>query len=416
MQHTPSEVGGSDARRTHGEEVSLSELMIVLSRYWLLVLGIAIAAGAVAFLISSNRTPVYQASSKLLINPPKAADGSSARISAATFPALISNQALILEALNDLRLTEPPHHLTAADALQRHVSVQTLAPSEIILITARLGDAALAAQFANRLAERSVQLAQQVAQEDLVAARDTLKERLDESHKRVEEAEQRLLTYRKKAQFEALTAEVGALVEERAKLLPLLVQIEAERARIRHMTDELARPEANRHPQRLATPAVADRESAAPSDSRIPRRDNPDALGDPLHETLLEQLSASRMKLSELESQRAEIMRATDLTKAGARKLNELYTSEVELDRLYREASLARETYGDLAEEYEQTRTQLVGRSSQVQIVDYAVPPSRPLSPRPFRDTAVGVLVAAVLASAVVLLYSAVTGTMAVAR
>lgn len=417
MKSTPPHVGGADARNSYGEEVSLSELLLVLWHYWFLVVGVGIAAGILAFLISWNRTPVFQASSRLLVSPQKTAGEAQSRppVSAATYVALISNQSLVLEALTDLRLTEPPHRLTAAEALQRNVSVQAVG-TEIILITTRLGDPALAAQFANRLAERSVQFAQQFAQDDLIGARDSIKARLDESHRRMEEAESRLLAYRKKAQFEALTAEVDVLVEERARLLPLLVQIEAERARIRQTTEELARHTAVPTARGSVTPPVAVRESAnSPDPQRRPQPDESDPSRDRVSETLIQQLSASRMKLSELESQRAEILRATDLTKAGARKLNELYATEAELDRLYRETSLAREAYWDVAAEYEQTRAQTESRHPQIQIIDSAVPSTRPVSPRTFRDMTVAVLVAVVLASVAVLLYSAVAGKQTVA-
>jgi uncharacterized protein involved in exopolysaccharide biosynthesis len=402
MNKTPGDVSGNmDATLTYGQEVSLSELLLVLWRYWLLVLGIAVSVGILAFLVSSNRTPVYEASSRLLVSPPTIAGGDRPPVSLGTYQALISNQSLILEVLKELGLTEPPHELTPAEALQRNLSIVAVG-TEVIMITARLDDAALAAQLANRLAERSIRVGQQVVQEDV----DMIKVQVDESHKRLEEAEGRLLAYRKQAQLEALHAEVDVLLEERSKQLPLLVQIEGERARIRQTIEELARHDPGPRQDRVADPSVT-RESTGASESPwLTRSEKERAPAErTVYEVLSQQLADSRTKLSELESQRAEILRATDLTNLGAKKLNELYTSEVELERLQREAELAREAYFNVAIPYGEARIQAAGLGPQLQVIDVAVPPNRPVSPRPLRDTTVALLVATVLAGAAVLLY-----------
>ena len=398
MNNTGGDVSGASA---YGQAVSLSELVLVLWRYWLLVLGVAVAAAIVVFLVSSSRAPVYEASSRLLVSPPKTGDQNRSSTSLGTYQTLISNQSLILEVLRELGLTEPPYALTTGEALQRSVSVAAVG-TDTIMITARISNAALAAQLANRLAERSVRVGKQVVEEDV----DAIKRQVDDSHERLEAAEGRLLAYRKRAQLEAISAEVFVLVDERAKLLPLLVEIEAERARIRQTEAELARHQSVRTEDSPAGVPVTPGSTGAeprPAQSSLEKQRPEAALTG--YEALTQQLADSRTRLSELESQRAEILRATDLTKHGAKKLNELYTSEAELKRLETEANFATEVYLSVAKQYEDARIQLAGLGPQLQVLDLAVPPSRPVSPRPLRDTAVAALVAAVLASAAVLLY-----------
>jgi uncharacterized protein involved in exopolysaccharide biosynthesis len=419
------------------QEITLSDLLLVLWRYRLVLGACIVIAGSLALLISWNRTPVYQASSRLLVTPPKIADPGAQPVSLATYQALISNQRVILEVIKSLGLTEPPYGLTAQEALQRNISVQPVPDTNILLITARLGNPALAADLANRLAERSVRLAQEVTQDDVVATRDAIKRQLDESRSRLVEAERQLIDYRKQTQVEALTAEVDVLLRERAKAMPLLVAIEAERARIRQTTEELAAQQPVRQAQRAVTPrlvarvppepqaaavkgANAPRESsdnlsgdpaAMPSDSQLRIRDDVlDPYVNPVYEVLSEQLAASRTKLSELETQRVEILRATDLSKAGGKKLNDLYTSQAQLERLKEEADLARKMYLDVSTRYQQALLQVTGRSPQIQVIDVAVAPQNPVAPRILRDTALAGLATFVLASAALLLYAAVTG------
>jgi uncharacterized protein involved in exopolysaccharide biosynthesis len=392
-----------NAAAPYGQEISLSELLSVLVRYWLVVLGVAVVAGIVAFVISANTTPVYEASSKLLMRPAKLPDDSRPPISAATFQTLISNQSLILEVLKELGLTEPPYRLTPAEALQRNLAIEARG-NDVIVITARFDNAALAAQLTSRLAERSIRVAEQVLDEDL----KKVKAQVDHSLERLENAEARLLAFRKQAQLEAITAEVHVLVDERAKLLPLLVQIEAERARIRQITQELERYDV-RSDRRGDEPPVT-RESAGAQHSQPLTGHETERAGGTVYEALTQQLADSRTSLSELESQRAEILRVTDMSKAGAKKLNDLYTRQAQVDRLSGEVEAPRAAYLKVAEQYDQLRSQIVSNGSQLQVVDVAVPPGRPISPRPRRNAAVGLLVGAVLASAAVLLYGATSG------
>jgi uncharacterized protein involved in exopolysaccharide biosynthesis len=126
-----------------------------------------------------------------------------------------------------------------------------------------------------------------------------------------------------------------------------------------------------------------------------------------VYEILEQQLSASRTKLTALERQRAEIVRATDLDAAGARKLNELYTKESRIDRLEREVTVYKQVYLDVFTRYEQARIQVAGRSAQLQVIDLAVPPRDPVSPRLLRDTVLAVGFSVFVGSAALLLVSA---------
>ncbi len=236
--------------------------------------------------------------------------------------------------MDELGLTKPPHSLSVSEVMQRNVTVQVIPDTFIIQITARLTDPALAAGLANRMAERAVEASRRASQDDIVTARDTIKLQLDESRARLEEAEKKIETYRKEAHLEALQKEVDAMLEQRSRLLALTVVIEAERARVKQTTEELARQKPVRDYQRSLAPAA---------NSEVTLRENlTDPYANPVYEVLEQRLTAARTSLAGLEREHAEISRATSLSAAGAKKLNELYVRKAEIERLQSELELAR--------------------------------------------------------------------------
>ncbi len=407
-------VGPVPAGTVYDEEVSLAEYMAELWQHRLVLVGIALLTAAIALLIGLNRAPVYQATSRLMVSQSKIGDQASSSVSVGTYRAMVNSQTLVLKVITDLGLTGPPHNLSVTRVMEAHLQVDVLPDTQVIQISTRLGDPAQAAAFANRLAERAVEVSRQASQEDIVTARDTIKSQLDESRNRLTLAEKSLESYRKEAQLDALKKEVGAMLDERSRLLSLLVEIEAERARIRQTTEELAHQEPVRDVRRSVSPTTVLNPPTNPPTTPPERQEfklredviNPFA--NPVYEVLQQQLSASRTRLSGLEKQRAEIIRATDVGQAGANKLKELYTKEAETERLQTELALSKQVYLDVSNRYEQARIQVASRSAQLQMIDQAVPPTIPISPRVIRDTVFATALTVVAAGGLLLLVAVV--------
>jgi uncharacterized protein involved in exopolysaccharide biosynthesis len=446
MSHFSKKVGVvPSSSPPYDEEVSLAQYMAVLWQYRLALLAIAVLAGIVALVIGFTRAPVYQASSKLMVSPSKIGDQSGTAVSVGTYQAMVNSQTLVLQIMTELGLTGPPHRLSVSRFMQQQLQVDVLPDTHVIQVSVRLNDPALAAKFANRLAERAIEASRQVNQEDTITARDTIKLQVDESRARLTEAENKLETYRKDSQLDALRKDVYAMLDERARLLPLLVDIEAERARIQQTQDELLQQQPVRDVRRSVSPTTVMNPQTSDATRPPPPANPPNPPGqpgqpgqpaqqpnqtsrgeaaqtpelklrddvlnpfvNPVYEVLQQQLAASRTKLSGLEKQRAEIMKNTDLGQAAAIKLRELYTKEAETERLQTELALSKQVYLDVSNRYEQARIQVAGRSPQIQIIDQAVPPESPVSPRILRDTAFAAVLAAVVASGLLLLVTVV--------
>ena len=122
-------------------------------------------------------------------------------------------------------------------------------------------------------------------------------------------------------------------------------------------------------------------------------------------EALQSDVADKESRLEELERgfelARAEYMRLTETSRDGyearlsvartaeeetrqrlAELQAELYGREVRLGGLELEHRLTESIYGELVSEYEQARLRVAGRSAQLQVVDPAVPPRDPVSPR----------------------------------
>jgi len=124
---------------------------------------------------------------------------------------------------------------------------------------------------------------------------------------------------------------------------------------------------------------------------------------DGTYDELERTIAQTRVRLSGLEEQRAELVGSLKLDAPALAKLTELYAREIEITGLETEHELARTLYLDVATQYEQIRLQVASRSAQVQVLDRAIPPARPVWPRPLWITAVALCIGFLLAVLAVL-------------
>jgi len=90
-------------------------------------------------------------------------------------------------------------------------------------------------------------------------------------------------------------------------------------------------------------------------------------------------------------------------------ELTALYDRQMKLDRLQVDRDLAQKLYFEAASRYEIARVQVATQSAQLQVIDLAVPPDRPVSRGVVRNTAIAGLLAFCIVAVVALLAHAVT-------
>jgi G-rich domain on putative tyrosine kinase len=118
----------------------------------------------------------------------------------------------------------------------------------------------------------------------------------------------------------------------------------------------------------------------------------------PVYQTLSFQIATSRTRLAALQRQQNEMTGVRKLGDNRFGELSDLYRRTSELARLETNLDLARKIYSDLTIRYEQSRAESVGNMVQLQIVDEAVTPERPLSRKRAQAAALGFGVGMVVA------------------
>jgi uncharacterized protein involved in exopolysaccharide biosynthesis len=294
--------------------------------------------------------------------------------------------------------------------MTRMVTVEAIRDTSVILVSVRLWDPGLAAKVANRLAEAAEQLAAQLSQEETVTARDIIRAQLDESKKRLELAEQNLEVFRKGAQLELQRKDVDALLDQRGTLLALLVDIQAEKARLSQAEAQLATRDRLETLKRSidTDPAAMEamRRGGSEPGSVLPLQLRSEFVN-PVYESLEQVITTSRTKLAGLEKQRAELIDVRKLDRDQQAKLSQLYAQETTLSRMQTEYDIAKEVYVDVSKRYEQARLQVAGRSAQLQLMDAALPPDQPVSRHVVRNASIAAIFGFILMAVVVLMFDA---------
>jgi uncharacterized protein involved in exopolysaccharide biosynthesis len=193
---------------------------------------------------------------------------------------------------------------------------------------------------------------------------------------------------------------VNAMLFERGRLPDLLVEIEAERARLQRAEAELAGRQRIDSLTRTidADPALAEAVRAGGgSPSAMLGLQMKSEEVNRVYEALEQDVTQARTQLAALEKRRAQLVNVQRLDAQQQAKLTELYRKEAELARLGTEFEVAQKSYTEIAARYDVARLQVAGRSSQLQVIDRAIVPDRPRSRNLVRNTVFAFLAGATL-------------------
>jgi uncharacterized protein involved in exopolysaccharide biosynthesis len=383
-----------------GDDLDFGRYVVALwrARWLVLVVAVlcAVAAGAVVLFLP----PLYRGSATIAVSGSKIGEQAAPSPSAVNFRPLIENNSVAASVIEQFQLAAPPHGLTPERFLTDHLAVEEVRNSSLIRLHVDLREAELAARVANRVADLAVEGARRLSQDEAVQARDDIQVEVEQARTQMEEAAGRLETFRNTAQVELTREDVNAMLFERGRLPDLLVEIEAERARLAHAEVELG--------QRQRVDSFTRTIDADPALSQAVRAEggSPSAvLGlqlkseevNRVYEALEQDVASTRSQIAALEKRRAQLV---DVRKLGAQqqnKLTELYRKESELARLQTEFQVAQKSYTEIAARYDVARLQVAGRSSQLQVIDRAIVPTQPRSRHLVRTPLFAFLAAATL-------------------
>jgi hypothetical protein len=420
------------------DEIDLGQYLRPLRQHWMMIAAACVLGALAGLLVSARRPTLYEASTTVLVQ--QATTGEAV----ATARALLRNYTLAAETLKEVGLADPPYAMTPQSFINDALVVEESGGTHLLNVKVRLAVPALAARASSLLASKAVQLNRQVATEGNRAVRDQLKVLLDDASHRLDAAEQELLAERSRSRLEVGRKDAELMLDGRGELQQIAAQIASEKGRLNAAEEEL-----KRHQPLLAAPRLpsaeealrqadlsqsklddsrrapetpsrgserprggdeqprkvegASRDAATPPPARRPDPGEFEALPDlsnpyvnPVYQTLQFQIAMSRARVAGLEREQREIAAAS---RAG--EIGQLYRNELLVARLENNYELAKRVYSDLAVRYEQSRVESVGNMVQLQIVDPATPPDRPMPRKRAESGLLGLAAAFFLASIV---------------
>jgi len=403
------------------DELNLAEYIHAVWRHRVAIVAGILAVGLAVFVLSWLMKPTYEATARLAVSASKIADTPVGSMTALVpyYKAVLESPAVAQTVVDRFQLNNPPYNLSAGRLLEERISVEIERDANIIVAKSRFQAPDLAANVVNQLVDEGIAMAVRLSQGEAVASRDQLKTEVDQAEQRMKDADRRRESFKQTSQVEVAREEVDSMLAERAGLLPLLIHIQGERARLTAAREQLAARQAevaerrrgNAPPTRTPPPrpnsqargidgqrSAEDRRATdTQDDGRLATTIKKEYV-DIATETLENEIAATEARLTGLDKQKRDLASSQKLTPADTQKLNELYAKEAEMEQLQTASDLARESYVTVATRYEQARTQVLERSAQLQILHRAIPPERPISPRPIRYTAIAMALAAVIA------------------
>jgi uncharacterized protein involved in exopolysaccharide biosynthesis len=358
------------------ETVEVDWYVRAVLRRWPLILAGVLLGGVVGFWYAARRPLAYQGVTTLLVVPP--AQPSGTQMNPATFRAIVENATLASQVIDELKL----QNVTAQGFVEQALAVEEVRGTNIVKVKVSLPDPKLAADASRRLAQKAIGLTQQITQQEGASIQEQLKNHLNDAQTRLRTAEKELLTYKQSAQVDLIKGDTDAQLRERGGLIELVVNIEAERARLAAAETEIKRQQpllsSPRSPS--AEDALRRTQSTPPGGVDAQHLDLTNPYVNPVYQTLDFQIATSRTRIAALEKQRDELVIGRKLGGKELVQLSELYRRQIEQARLQANFDLATRVYNDLAVKYEQSRTQPFGSIAQLQVVDAALPPEYPVS------------------------------------
>ena len=367
---------------------------------------VAAIAAVLGFIAAGMQRLSYEGVTTLLVVPPVQG---GAQINPATFRAIVENASLATQVIDELKLRQQLDlpNLTPHRFVDLNLSVEEIRATNIVKVKVTLPDAQLAAAASRRLAEKAVALTQQITQQEGTAIQDQLKNHLDAAQQRLQGAETALLAYKQVAQIEVIKVDTDADLKARSDMLDLTVNIASERARLAAAEAEIkrqsplldaARTPAAEEAMRRSTPdgtakmpagvedlvrrsmPGAKPKMAAPKEIDTQQLDLSNPYVNPVYQTLDFQIAVTRTRIAALEKQRDELINVKKIGGKELTQISDLYRRQAEQARLQATYDLALKVFSDLSVRYEQSRTQPLGSVAQLQIIDAAIPPDKPMS------------------------------------
>lgn len=417
------------------DEIDLRAYARALWRRRWLIGGVTLVAAAAAVLVTRATTPLYEATTTVIVRPsatglalqenPAAALLGGGRPALQNYVELLRSRTVIERVARSLYGADG---VTAEqlERLHRSVSVQPVSNTDAVRISVRLPDPAEAQRVANAVVSSFAEFNREMNQSEARSALAFIETQLRQVQESLRSAENTLLSYReanrlvepsqqaraavdKLAELEKMRASAQiALRESATRAAEIRTQLEKQGPTLISSTTIASNPMIQSYKLRLSDvearlsaarqslaanhPQIAALEAEADQLRRLMGEEVERVVSaqtetlNPIYQGLVQQLIGLEADQLAQQARHEAVQRLIAQEEAA---LLALPARELELARLERERRVNEELYVMLRTRYEELRIQEASVVADIRIIDPAVRPESPVSPRPLLNLAV---------------------------
>lgn len=417
--------------------IDLKDIIKTIKKRRGLVIKVFLGMVIFSLIISFVIPPTYEAETNLRIKQPKGIGSSllgdlpmgnsgATKQLMSTYAEILKSRTVV-QVVIDKTQTEgvDEEDIPTYDEMLKRITTQPVKDTEILKVRVTAKSPEEAELVANTLVNTFNERMTYLVRSEQTAIREFIGERLKESKKELEQAETVLEKYKREQKIVAPEEETKAMVDKFAAVDKLAaentVAMSAAQARlgtakqqlnkekpgfvadsplIQQYKTNLAELEVNlvslsskyteKHPEVMATRAAINETNGKLSSeiSRVITADAPSM--NPIHQGLLQSQIESE---AEIAARTAQSQAIKGIMTSSEQDLNKLPAKEQGLAKVMRDASVNQEIYIMLAKRHEEARISEAMQPTDVQIIDVAIAPEKPISPKKLLN----VVIAAIL-------------------
>ena len=414
--------------------IDLKDILKTFKKRRTLIMTIFVAAVCIATVVSFLIPPTYEAETTLRIKQPKGLANSllaelpmggsgNTKQLMSTYAEILKSRTVVEMVINKTQADQKV--VPTYEQMLTRITTLPVKDSELLKIKITAKSPEEAKLVANTLIDTFDERMTLLVRSEQSTVRQFIGERMQESKKELEKAETILQKYKTDEKIAAPTEETKAIVDSLATINKLsaenTVALAAAQANAGSATNQLAKEKpgfvadspliqqykgklaelevqlvtlsqnyTDQHPQVMATRAAIEDTKARLSmeAGRVVNAEAPSM--NPVHLALLQGKILAEAQIAAGSAQKVAI---DSIIAKGEKELNKLPAKEQGLARVMRDAVVAQEIYVMLAKRHEEARISEVMQPTDVQVIDVATAPVRPISPK----KALNVMIAGIL-------------------
>jgi succinoglycan biosynthesis transport protein ExoP len=397
-----------------GEEIDLRAYLGVLGRHWKWIVGLALIAAVIAFVMTSLQPDTYQASAVVIVTRPRYQMQFDPRFETsqnwtpayAAFPTLATSDGILQEVVE----AYTPSPEAAIDdwrlgVLSGMVEASSGGDPSLLLLKVHSRSPQDAAAIANTWGDLVVQAGNEIFG-DSAKDVDFFKDQVAQAAQALDEADAALIEFEAHNQSNIISTQLDSLNQAQAEYLNdqrtisyIIQDIQGLRRQLAHQLSEQPDDQSMSFADGLtvlllqikafnARIAASDASAPAPASAPIELQiDNSASLS---NKTLAEQVVFLDDLVTTLQSKSAEAdARLLELEPQILASQQALQQLTAEQDRLTRAQEVVRETYLTLVRKLDEARIAAQEENGALQVGSYAAVPESPVGPRRLFNTAV---------------------------